>query len=150
MPQPHPHLTRRLSADFLDAHFRHWEDAELLRDNGRLANADQLYGLSAECGLKAIMQRLGMRTTPEGKPENPDFQVHIDRLWNVFRGFASGKKAVRMASRLSGGNPFQDWLIDHRYANRSHFTPDTIRQHKKGAAQVRSLVMEARLSGILR
>ena len=47
-------------ADFSDAHRRHWEDAELLHAYSRWANADQLYGFSAECGLKAVMQVLGM------------------------------------------------------------------------------------------
>ncbi|MDE0002871.1 MAG: hypothetical protein OXQ29_09265 [Rhodospirillaceae bacterium] len=40
---PHP-------ADFLDAHRRHWCDAELLFNDSRWANADQMYGFSAECG----------------------------------------------------------------------------------------------------
>lgn len=40
-------------ADFPDAHARHWQDAERLAQAGRWANADQLYGYSAECGLKA-------------------------------------------------------------------------------------------------
>ena len=46
--------------DFADAHRRHWEDAELLHDHGRWANADQLYGFSAECGLKAVMRILDL------------------------------------------------------------------------------------------
>ena len=29
-------------ADFTDAHRRHWEDAELLHDHERWANADQM------------------------------------------------------------------------------------------------------------
>ena len=44
-------------ANFVDAHHRHWEDAQLLFRNHRWANADQLYGLCAECGLKAVMRR---------------------------------------------------------------------------------------------
>ena len=50
---PHP-------SDFTDAHCRHWDDAELLFKLQRWANADQLYGFSAECGLKAVMTFLGM------------------------------------------------------------------------------------------
>ena len=46
--------------DFVDSHRRHWQDAELLFDQSRWANADQLYGFSAECGLKAVMKALGM------------------------------------------------------------------------------------------
>ena len=51
-------------ADFVDAHFRHWGDAELLFTNGRWANADQMYGFSAECGMKAVMVALGMPISP--------------------------------------------------------------------------------------
>ncbi len=47
-----------MQADFLDAHERHWQDAELLLTNQRLANADHLYGMSAECGLKRLCSRL--------------------------------------------------------------------------------------------
>jgi len=41
-----------MSIDFLDPHDRHWEDGERLFGVSRWANADHLYGLSAECGLK--------------------------------------------------------------------------------------------------
>ncbi|MGI6300526.1 MAG: hypothetical protein ACOX52_05630 [Verrucomicrobiota bacterium] len=53
-----------MKTDFLDAHHRHWEDAELLKKRGRWANADHLYGLSAECGLKRLMQAFGMEIDP--------------------------------------------------------------------------------------
>ena len=59
-------------ADFVDAHRRHWEDAELLFDHQRWANADQLYGLSAECGLKAVMQILGMPVDDQGRAPRRD------------------------------------------------------------------------------
>ena len=49
-----------LPADFKDAHSRHWVDAELLFGKSRWANADHLYGFSVECGLKAVMAKLGM------------------------------------------------------------------------------------------
>lgn len=57
-----------LPVDFVDAHRRHWADAELLFDHERLGNADQLYGFSAECGLKAVMTGLGMPLDPSGRP----------------------------------------------------------------------------------
>lgn len=49
-----------MQVDFLDAHFRHWEDVEQLFQQHRLANADHLYGLAAECGLKRLMMVFGM------------------------------------------------------------------------------------------
>lgn len=51
----------RLTEHFRDAMDRHWQDAELLHRKERLANADHLYGLSAECGLKALLEQDGNR-----------------------------------------------------------------------------------------
>lgn len=55
-----------LPIDYGDSADRHWLDAELLRGGRRTNNADQLYGLAAECALKAIMVRLGAPSTPAG------------------------------------------------------------------------------------
>lgn len=49
-----------MNADFLDANARHQHDADLLFDRQRWANADHLYGLAAECGLKRLMVTFGM------------------------------------------------------------------------------------------
>ena len=38
-------------ADYPNAHLQHWQDAERLFEARRFANADQLYGFSAECGF---------------------------------------------------------------------------------------------------
>nr|VFK54807.1 MAG: hypothetical protein BECKTUN1418F_GA0071002_105616 [Candidatus Kentron sp. TUN]VFK55380.1 MAG: hypothetical protein BECKTUN1418D_GA0071000_103118 [Candidatus Kentron sp. TUN]VFK60455.1 MAG: hypothetical protein BECKTUN1418E_GA0071001_105815 [Candidatus Kentron sp. TUN] len=45
-----------MNADFFDAHNRHWQDWEQLFASERWANADHLYGMAAECGLKCLMQ----------------------------------------------------------------------------------------------
>lgn len=49
-----------MKANFLDAHKRHWNDAERLFAAACYANADQLYGMAAECGLKQLMVQFGM------------------------------------------------------------------------------------------
>ena len=64
-------------ADFADAHRRHWEDAELLYGHERWANTDQLYGFSAECGLKAVMRSLGM-------PAETDPGETVSYFWSLF------------------------------------------------------------------
>lgn len=58
-----------MNPDFLDAHDRHWNDAEYLFAALRWANADHLYGLSAECGLKRLMIAFGMPVTTSGNPQ---------------------------------------------------------------------------------
>ena len=67
-------------ADFFDAHRHHWEDAEILFGRHRWANADQLYGFSAECGLKAVMKVLGMPVDTTGTPKRWKHRKHVQDL----------------------------------------------------------------------
>lgn len=57
-----------MSTDFRDTSARHFEDAEILLAQTRAANADHLFGLSAECSLKAVMLALGMAVNTDGAP----------------------------------------------------------------------------------
>ena len=93
--------------DFFDAHRRHWEDAETLFGRHRWANADQLYGLSAECGLKAAMMTLGMHIDTVGRPE-PSYRVHVQKLWPIFETFGGDRDGARYLSPLPSGRPFAD------------------------------------------
>ena len=94
-------------ADFADAHFRHWKDAESLFDHDRWANADHLYGLSAECGLKAVMKKLGMDDDDQGAPMEREHRKHIDKLWPVYIDFVEHR---------NGGTFF---VANHLMAGRS-------------------------------
>ncbi len=121
--------------DFLDAHIRHWEDAELLFGETRLANADHLYGLSAECGLKALWPRLIGRNLTRRE------RIHIDRLWDRFVREANNRRLLQLIG-ISRQNPFADWRIDQRYANRQNFNQNFVDQHRQGAAAIRNWVRE--------
>ena len=62
--------------DFRDAAKRHWKDAEyLLEDERFAANADHLFGMSAECALKAVMLSLGMQMVGN-MPEKDVCETH--------------------------------------------------------------------------
>lgn len=82
-------------ADFLDAWRRHWEDAELLFEHHRWANSDQLYGFSAECGLKAVMQVWGMPVDETGRPNEQEHRKHVQDLWGEFVTFARKREENR-------------------------------------------------------
>ena len=82
-----------MNADFLDAHQRHWQDAESLREAARWANADHLYGMAAECGLKRLMLAFGMTVNPQGSPTSKSDWVHADKVWTRFESYRSGHAA---------------------------------------------------------
>lgn len=87
-------------SDFRDAAERHWGDAEYLFSDTRLANADHLFGLAAECALKAVMQALGMALGSGGVPVDQQYKVHINHLWDEFISFSSGRGGGRYAAAL--------------------------------------------------
>ena len=145
---PHP---PRLPADFLDATRRHWEDAELLRVEERWANADHLYGLSAECGLKALMQAFGMEMEADDqglydKPKKKGDQKHIDTLWKHYEHYRSTREGTKylLPREYDDSNPFDDWSVHQRYVHRNQFDANRLQRHRSGAECVKNLVVEAR------
>jgi len=136
-----------MAIDFRDAAERHWEDAEYLWADTRLANADQLYGLAAECALKAVMLGLGMNIDPAtGKPEYP---YHINRLWDEFVTFAHNRRGAHYASLVGTRNPFANWDISQRYHHRSAITQHAAEEHKRGAATGKAALDNAILDGVV-
>ena len=139
-----------MTLDYPDAHHRHWEDAELLREQNRLANADHLYGLSAECGLKALMQLFGMGIS-NNLPTKREDREHIDKLldrYEIYRdGYSNGPK-FSLPWQFHD-IPFANWHISDRYTSRDHFRPDRLEKHYLGAKDVKDLVARAKKQGVL-
>ena len=149
---PSPTITRRegsraMNADFFDAHDRHWQDAETLFVDSRLANADHLYGLSAECGLKRLMMAFGMVIDSYGKPTDKKDLVHIDGVWVRYESYRSGRSAANYI--LPSSNPFGDWDVSQRYANQSNFDTAHVTSHRYGTDSVRNLINKAKTEGLL-
>jgi len=135
-------------ADFADAHIRHWQDAEFLFKAGRLANADQLYGYSAECGLKAVMVASGMDVdATTGTPTEPSHRKHIQALWDVFLSFVRTRPVVNLLRHLPRSNPFTAWSHHNRYAGSHHFDSQAVAPHRDGARQVRQFLLRLKVSG---
>lgn len=135
------------SADYPDAHLRHWADAELLLQAGRWANADQLYGFSAECGLKAVMVANGMPVDSQGAPAERRHKQHIQVLWDQFLAFAAGRSIANLLHHLPQRNPFAKWSQDNRYASSGHFDRATVAPHRTAARQVRQFYLRHKAAG---
>lgn len=134
-------------ADFADAHRRHWEDAELLLAHERWANADQLYGFSAECGLKAVMRALGMPVEPDGRPEKAEHRKHVQDLWPIFRTFVAGRNGEWYLHQLPAGEPFRDRSHHDRYASGGHFSEPAVAPHQVASRAICKILQRARLDG---
>ena len=125
-----------MQSDFLDAHERHWDDAERLFAAGRYANADHLYGVAAECGLKRLMMRFGMVVnTMTGTPVVSQDRQHANNIWVRYESYRSGK-VEGVDYGVPTPNPFCNWDVSDRYAHQSNFNQSGVAIHKAGAAAI--------------
>lgn len=130
-------------ADFADAHRRHLEDAEMLFGHARWANADQLYGFSVECGLKAVMCLLRMPVDDEGTPRKSKHRKHVGALWSEFVTFATDRDGAQYLALLPDGEPFADWSEQNRYASRQHFHKAEVAPRRAAAQKIQAMVARA-------
>jgi hypothetical protein len=138
-----------LPTDFLNAHRRHWSDAEHLLTDSRLANADQLYGFCVESGLKRLMLVLGMPfDTNRDWPAKREDRVHADNIWSRFETYRSGHPAGTKYT-LPTANPFADWSASDRYAASASITQTRVQGHQAGAKQISQLIKQAQKDGLL-
>jgi hypothetical protein len=138
-----------MNSDFYNAHDRHREDADLLYAEARWANADHLYGMAAECGLKRIMQAFGMPlTSPSGNPAVREDRVHADGIWARFESYRSGHYQGA-GYVLPFPSPFDNWKAEQRYAHQANFDLVRAQAHQAGANLVFGLVKQAQLDGLI-
>lgn len=148
--------------DFSASTQRHYQDARLLEDNSRLANAGQLYGFCAECGIKALLISLGYPTVADGSPighrehgmQNPRIpyiRVHIDKLTeikNELVTYASGRSGAKYLALIPNIGSFVDWSVDHRYYDQ-HQIPASLPAWKGAATEMMQMMDTAISDGVL-
>ncbi len=138
-----------MQTDFHDAHERHWDDAERLHQAQRWANADHLYGMAAECGLKRLMLHFGMRWDGvKDRPTEAEDRKHANEIWSRFETYRSGH-LQGAGYMLPSGEPFQNWDVNQRYAHQSNFDQIRAQAHQRGAKEVRDLVKRAQRDGLI-
>ncbi len=144
--------------DFRLAARRHWNDATLLDDHGRTGNAGQLYGLSAECGVKALLVALGYPTEPDGSPANEPpaglskVRSHIHQFVSKMgdiQGEINGRGGAKYTAMFPNITKFSDWTTDHRYWANSAI-PNSLPASKLASEEVMRMLDTASLDGVLK
>lgn len=128
------------------AAIRHHRDARLLARKKRYANADQLYGLAAECALKDTLMGFGMPINARQQPREDRHRAHIDTLWDIAPAFLSGRVGAQLLATLGTDRPFADWSVDQRY-DATPVAPQQLARHAEGAERALRVMDRARLLG---
>lgn len=141
---------------------RHVADAETLLNQGRLANAGQLYGFAAECGLKAMLIACGVAPDadgglPEHHPTNANkrhpLRQHMPSLSSrvVSHGhlIPDGPQASKYMASMPSLAHFHDWSIDHRYWGDASLPVTSVPNWRTAAKEVTTMLDQAKQDGVL-
>jgi len=134
--------------DFGDAHKRHWEDAEILFTKSRWANADHLYGISAECGLKALIVAFNGTQHKLHLNQNKNNTTLVQEYQSAWSAYLVGRPEAYKISTLPP-DFFKGWSVDQRYHSQSLFNEQTTEKRKSNAGHVYEMVKAARSEGFI-
>lgn len=138
---------------------RHFKDAGLLLSGGRQANAGQLLGLAAECGVKAIVVACGAPTDAEGSvgkvsgATGKGFRDHMPELHQAATAFGGllpdGRFSTRYMAMMPKLAAFSDWAVDQRYWLDAAWPAASLPHWHAAAGEVMQAVDQAEQDGVL-
>lgn len=142
------------SVHYVEAARRHMADANSLLANSRSANAGQLYGFVAECGLKALLVACGVPADPNGEiPKDHRFRQHMpvlpDRIVTEGHLIPDSSRAGQYLTSLAHLGKFSDWLIEHRYWRETALPLPSVTEWKTAAEEILQMVDKAKQDGVL-
>jgi len=94
---------------------RHLEAANLLMDKHHDV-AGYLYGIAAECAVKAMMQEAGLRPQGDDQRRNDPFFAHFPGLKTLLQETQLGRKGSPLLRFASDSSFMQYWDTDMRYS----------------------------------
>jgi hypothetical protein len=85
--------------------------------------AGYLYGIAAECALKHIMRKIGMKIPSQ--PDGP-FYAHFPELKTMLRDAASGRYANVLRKYAEDNALLNEWDVKMRYAPAKEILPQLV------------------------
>jgi hypothetical protein len=121
-----------MSVNFSEAAKRHFADGAMLMNADRMMNASQLFGLAAECALKAALHERGFLILDTTGVPQKHLRLHIDRLWDTYNSLMNGPSDNHFL--MPQTSPFINWQIAHRYYGDIKCPASSLHQQHAGAS----------------
>lgn len=140
--------------DYVAAARRHHQDAQTLFNQGRAANAGQLFGLAMECGLKALLLAAGIPPDKDGSlPDRQRFRRHMPELSDQINAIGhlipDGKLANTYLAMIPSRSDFKNWSVDQRYWRDSALPLADLPAWATAATEVGNMLDQAPQDGVL-
>ena len=147
-------LSSMKPVDYPAAARRHFDDAQLLLEHGRAANAGQLFGFTMECGLKALLVICGVIPDETGSvPAKGKFRKHMPDLFDNIAAFGNlipdGQMAQTYLANIPGQQHFKDWSVDHRYCREAAIPLGSLPLWQAAATEINAMLDQAKTDGVL-
>lgn len=101
------------------AAIRHFEDAQLLRDAGKLDNAGHLVGFAAECAIKHQISSLKSKQMNTLHGHLPDFLI-------VARKHLGSRSNYNGMFNILKSEIFSGWHVNRRYCQTGNTSPEEL------------------------
>lgn len=121
--------------DYGQAALRHWRDADTLERQGHIENADQLYGLAAECAIKSALMALPGFHSDDGELIS-GYREHVNDLIGKVPLQNLQKRFPCLVIRMKAPNPFADWHVKQRYWADGVITKPIAANHRQAAQRL--------------
>jgi hypothetical protein len=95
---------------------RHLSAADRLKPTDRRDVAGYLYGIAAECAIKAMMRDAGLRPTGRRDGNDP-FYAHFPELKTLLRDTLGSRRLPTLTAYTQSEAFMKNWAIRMRYSN---------------------------------
>jgi hypothetical protein len=115
--------TMAFSINMSAAARRHLMAAEELAAGRRRDVAGYLYGIAAECAIKAMMVDAGLRPSPDPSRRHDPFFAHFPELRTMLRDALKGRRGTPLISYIQNDAFMNNWSTRMRYSDGKDILP---------------------------
>jgi len=114
---------------------RHLEAAEELSSGSRIDVAGYLYGIAAECAVKAMMIDAGIRPLEPSERRIDPFYLHFPELRTQLRDTLSGRRSSPLLKFIDSDRFMSNWSTMMRYSHGAEIQPQWVKNWAEQARQ---------------
>jgi hypothetical protein len=129
------------STDLPAAAHRHLQAADALYDGSRHRSVSgYLYGIAAECAVKALMRDVGLKPLEEAERRNDPFYAHFPALRTLLRDGALPRLGKGIRQIIEDDSFMSQWDTAMRYSRGPDIRPEWVARWREQARQAVSSI----------
>ncbi len=108
----------------------------LYSEKTRIDVAGYLYGIAAECAIKAMMLEAGIHPLNLENRKSDPFFAHFPTLRTMLKDRLQGRKSATLRRKIENDNFFSQWDIEMRYCKGTYIKDSWIETWRQQANDI--------------